>query len=142
MAKHKKSALTENQAAYVEAVMTGQSVTAAVQNPTLTSRSETVIAELARVRAEITDLTTLKRLDVLEGMMRGIQIAEMVADAGNVIRGWAEIAKILGHYAPEVKQINLNVNQQRLRSKFEELSDEDLLAIAEGRTIEGEFTRG
>ena len=135
-----RSELTENQAAYVDAVLTGQPVTAAVTNPTLTARSETVKAELARARAELADLTTLKRVDVIEGILDGINVARTMADGGNIIRGWTEIAKILGHYAPEVKTVNLNINQQRARSKLESLTDEELLAIAEGKhVIEGEI---
>ena len=92
--------------------------------------------EIARAREEITDATTLKRLDVVEGILDGIGVARMMSDGGNVIRGWVEISKILGFAAPEVKTINLNINQQRLRTKFEALSDEDLMAIIEGEAKE------
>jgi phage terminase small subunit len=64
----------------------------------------------------------------------------MMADPQAMIKGWTEIAKILGHYAPEVKKIELTLSQGRMRTKFEALSDEDLLAIAEGRVIDGEST--
>lgn len=138
-----RSKLTEKQEKFVDAVMEGKSRhQAALAAGTLTStpfdKSETVKQELARARQEIADVTTLKRVDVINGILDGVSCARMMADSGNIIRGWTEIAKILGHYAPEVKQINLNVNQQRIRSKFEGLSDEDLLMIAEGVVIDGE----
>lgn len=132
----RKSQVTENQAAYVDAVLTGAPVSAATTNTTQMERSVTVREEIARARAEISDATTLKRLDVIEGILDGIGVARMMSDGGNVIRGWTEIGKILGHYAPEVKTLNLNIGQQRLRTKFEALSDEELMSIIEGQARE------
>jgi phage terminase small subunit len=141
----KKSALTGTQTLFVDAKMEGLSnnaaaLSAGLLNGTATMRSTKVQEEIARARAEITDLTTLKRLDVLEGIMKAIEMASMMADPQAMIKGWTEIAKILGHYAPEVKKIELTLSQGRMRTKFEALSDEDLLAIAEGRVIDGEST--
>jgi hypothetical protein len=45
------------------------------------------------------------------------------------IRGWVEIAKLLGYYAPEVKKLNLSVSGQVLMSKYEGTSDEELLGV-------------
>lgn len=132
----RSSKLTEAQAEYVDAVLTNTPVSAATTNTAQMSRSATVQAEIARAREEISDATSLKRLDVIEGILDGIGVARMMSDGGNVIRGWTEIGKILGHYAPEVKTLNLNINQQRLRTKFESLSDEDLMAIIEGEAKE------
>lgn len=137
MARRDSKILTSNQQAAVDAVLTGKPPSAVVSNSTQTLRSEAVKAEIAAARAEVSDLTTLRRLDVIEGIMDGIGVSRMMSDGGNVIRGWVEIGKILGHYAPEVKNINLNLSHQRLRSKFEELSDEDLLRIVEGEVIGG-----
>ena len=128
--------LTESQAAYVDAKMTNAVMPAVVKNPTNTGRSQTVQDELARAREEITDLTTLKRLDVIEGIMEGINVAKLTADGGNMIRGWVEIGKILGVYAPEVKNINLSLSQDRLRAKFEGLSDQDLMDIIEAEVVQ------
>ena len=135
MARRPSQVLTEKQQAVVDAVLTGQPVSAVSKNPTLSLRSETVQREIAAAREELSDLTTLKRVDIIAGLMDGIEVSRMTADGGNVIRGWTEIGKILGLYAPEVKQINLNIEQQKLRSKFETLSDEDLLRIVEGEVI-------
>ena len=64
----------------------------------------------------------------------------MQGDSGNVIKGWVEVGKVLGHYAPEVKRIELTMDQGRLKSKFEGLSDSELLAIQQGRVLDGECT--
>jgi hypothetical protein len=67
------------------------------------------------------------------------EVGEPFPKKGN--GGWSETAKVLGLYAPEVKKIEMSMNQQRLQSKFESMSDADLVDIIEGRTpltIEGE----
>lgn len=104
-------------------------------------RSETIKAELAAARSWLTDTTQITRLNTIEGIIDGIEMARMMGDPGNVIKGWCEIAKILGHYAPEKKQIDLTIHQQALRSKFEAMSDEQLMALSQGRTIESTYTK-
>lgn len=145
LTKHKRarSSLTEKQKLFVDAKMKGKKDKHAAQeagatNGTLLSRSEVVKAELEKARAEMRDLTKITRLEVIEGFMDGINIARTQADAANVIKGWSEIARVLGLAVPEVHKIELTVNQQRLRSKLEALSDAELLALQEGRILEGQ----
>ncbi len=138
-----RSAVTEKQAKFVEAKLHGLSDNAAAQaaglaNGTHASRSPTIKEQLTAARRWLTDTTQITRLDVIEGVIDGIECARMQGDAGNVIKGRTEVGKILGHYAPEVKKVELSLSQGRLRAKFEALSDEDLLAIAEGRVLNGE----
>ena len=97
--------------------------------------------QLTAARRWLTNTTQITRLDVIEGVIDGIEMARMQGDSGNVIKGWTEVGKILGHYAPEVKKIELSMEQGRLRSKFEALSDEELLAIQEGAVLDGEYTK-
>jgi len=145
--KRKGSAmLNPRQEAFVEAIMENHNPAAAaeiagIQNGSAVLRSEKVRTEIAVARAEISNLTTLKRLDIVSGIMDGIGVARMTSDGGNMIRGWVEIGKFLGLAVPEVKKIELTINQARLRSHYEALSDEDLLRIAEGNVIEGEAVR-
>jgi phage I-like protein len=40
---------------------------------------------------------------------------------------------MLGHYAPVVKSVGLSAENEVLSAKFEAMTDEQLLAIAEGR---------
>ena len=145
MATRRKSALTEKQAEFVDAKMLGLNTYAAGElvngNGHDKMNSKNVVAEIEAARAHIADLTTLKRLDVIQGIMESIDMARMMSDPGIMIKGWTEVAKILGHYAPEVKQINISHNQGKIRAKYEALSDEELLAIAEGvQVIDGEIT--
>jgi phage terminase small subunit len=141
-----RSKLTEKQEKFVEAKLEGANDTQAAAaagsvNASGFVHSSTIREQLAAARRWLTDTTQIKRLDVIEGVMDGIEMARTQGDAAQVIKGWTEVGKILGHYAPEVKKIELSMAQGRLRAKFEALSDEELLAIEEGRVIEGEATR-
>lgn len=132
-----RSKVSEQQRTYVDAVMTGKTKSAAAKlagydHAQGLEASETVRRELAIAREQLTDITKITRVTVVEGMLDGIALARMQGDSGNVIKGWAEVGKLLGHYAPEVKTINVTANQQRLRSKFEALSDEELVALQNG----------
>ena len=139
---------SEKQAKFVEATLKGLSATAAAVAAGAAPgaghamiNSATIKHELSVARNWLTDTTQITRLNTIEGIIDGIEMARMMGDPGNVIKGWCEIAKILGHYAPEKKQIDLTIHQQALRSKFEAMSDEQLMALAAGRTIEGEVIR-
>ncbi len=94
---------------------------------------------LATNQVEISNLTNLKRADIVAGMMDAIDLARLAADPGSMIRGYTEIAKMLGLYAPEVKVVQVSMTQRAIANKYEAMSDEDLLKIAEGQAIEGEF---
>jgi len=128
------SALSPQQSTFVDGVMSGKSrhssaIAAGYPNSSAPDKSALIKFEIEQAREKLTDLTTIKRADVIDGIMDGIACARMQGDSANMIKGWTEVAKILGHYAPEVKTLNLNLNQRRQRSKFEALSDEELLAL-------------
>lgn len=103
-------------------------------------RSYDVQAYIEDHRKEISNATQLKRADVVAGFMEAIDMARLGADPSAMIKGWVEVGKMLGLYAPEVKRVELTSGQRNIRSKFEIMSDEELLAIAEGRetVIDGE----
>lgn len=136
--RKKSEILNDTQEQFVDNLMNGMSQSAAAaaieghKNGTLLMNIPKVQAEIARARQQIEDVTLLRRIDTINGFLDGIQTAKIMGDAANIIRGWTEIGKMLGHYAPEVKTINVNVTQERIRSQMETLSDEELLAIAEG----------
>lgn len=140
MAGRRPSGLLETQEVYVDGIMSGLSQSAAAaaagnNNGTQMAGVTRVQAEIARARQHIEDTTLLRRVDIIDGILSGISQAQLIGDPANIIKGWVEIGKILGHYAPEIKHVILTDGQARLRTKYEALSDEELLAIAEGREI-------
>lgn len=80
------------------------------------------------------------RKRVLEGFLEAIEQAKVMADPAVQIAGWREIGKMCGYYAPEVKEVNINVGAKRLVSQLEVMSDQELLDLIESdkETLEGE----
>ena len=139
----KPSAITKPQEKFVKARMAGLNIKQAQEVSGCSGSEKTVEAirhQLQAARSWLTNTTQITRLNVIEGFIDGIEMARMQGDSGNVIKGWVEVGKILGHYAPEVKRIELTMDQGRLKSKFEGLSDAELLAIQQGRVLDGECT--
>lgn len=103
-------------------------------------RSESVQQILAESRAQVEDLTTIKKLDVLNIFIEAIDMARTLADPAQMINGADKVAKMMGYYAPETKKLELTVGQNVLQAKFQQMSDEELLEIAAGRAkvIDGE----
>lgn len=135
-----RSELTPKQAAFVNAKMLGHSNNAAAaeagySTPHAPAVSTTVQEQLAAARRWLTDTTQIRRLDVIEGIIDGIEMARHLGDPNAVIKGWVEVGKILGHTAPEVKVTHMTVNQMNIQSKFQSMSVEELLAISEGRPM-------
>lgn len=145
--KRKPSAVNERHKKVVDAVMEGHPETEAMRaagyhpsNASSVMRQEAVQELLAEARAEVTDLTTIKRLDVFNMFMEAINMARILADPGQMINGADKIAKMMGYYAPETKRIELSVGQNALQAKFQQMTDDELLEIASGRArvIDGE----
>jgi hypothetical protein len=148
--REKSIILTSMQADLVDATLQGKDKVAACAaagyaNPFVKQdapfKSEKVQLALREARSELSSAAQITRADVIDGFMEAINIARLAADPASMIKGWSETAKVLGLYAPEVKKIEMSMNQQRLQSKFESMSDADLVDIIEGRTpltIEGE----
>ena len=96
------------------------------------AKSESVQEALRQARDELSSAAQISRADVLDGFMEAINLARLSADPQAMIKGWTEVGKMLGYYAPEVKKLEISDNQKRLQSKFESMSDEDLMRVIEG----------
>lgn len=81
----------------------------------------------------------MTRDKVLQGMLDAVDQAKLLTDPMAQIAGWREIAKICGFYAPEVKKIELSGGAKRVLQRFEQMSDDELLALHEGEIIDVEF---
>lgn len=141
------SVISERQHAYAEAILQGasQHTACAVSGYHPVSvgneiRNENIQQILSDARNEIQDLTTIKRLDVLNMFMDAINMARTMADPANMINGADKICKMMGYYAPETKRIELTMDQDRLHTKIKQLSDQELMemASATAKVVEGE----
>lgn len=139
--------LREKHRIFAEAIMNGASQSdaarAAGYHPSTAStvmRSEDVQIALAEARKDITDATTISRLDVLNVMIDAIAMARTLADPATMIKGASEIGKMMGYYEPEKIDIRHITDENVFHSKLKQLTDAELLEIASGRAkvIEGE----
>ena len=79
--------------------------------------------------AEIAAKAQLTRETVLNGFLDAIGLARLRADAGAVIAGWREIAKMCGCYAPERKQVELSARGSELSAELEQMTDAQLVNL-------------
>ena len=92
-------------------------------------------ATLAIKEAELARKVEISKLLVVNEVLASITMAKTSLDASTMIRGWVEIAKMLDLYKPEAKIVAPSAENSVLRAKYEAMSDEELIAIAEGRKL-------
>ena len=106
-------------------------------------RQEDVQQYLAEARAELQDISTIKRIDVINVMLEAIDMARTLADPAQMINGAKEVGKMLGFYEPERIDITVSGSATAMAAKFKQLSDEELYKIAskKAKVIEGEVVQ-
>ena len=93
---------------------------------------EHLAAALERNRREM----QMTREKVQEGLLEAVAMARANADAGSMIRGWAEIAKLCGLYGPEQKQVEVSAKPQVRLDQLERLSNCELFELIGGSVDE------
>lgn len=93
-------------------------------------------AAIAAKEAEISEKLDLDHNAVIGGIFSGIAQARDSNDAGGIIRGWLALSKLMGFDKPEAaKNTVLSASNLAFEARLSQLSDAELLAIAEGRAI-------
>lgn len=75
------------------------------------------------------------RQDVVNGILIAIQMGREQQNPSVMISGLVQIAKMLGFYEPDRVSVQLNSAGSHLKAKYEAMTDEQLLAIIEGRDV-------
>jgi hydroxylamine reductase (hybrid-cluster protein) len=101
-------------------------------------KSTLVQEELAKTRAETAKRVEVTKEDIAEWLKDAFDMAKLMADPQAMVRAAAELGKMLGHYAPEVKKVVHGVDAET-RAALKGMSDADLLRLARGQVHEGEF---
>lgn len=103
-------------------------------------RQEEVQQYLQEARKEIEDISTIRRVDVMNLFLEAIEMARIQADPSQMINGADKVAKMMGYYAPETLKLEVEQNSKSLQNKFRQLSDAELYEIAAGKAkvVEGE----
>ncbi len=147
--KNRRSELSARQAAYVKnrakglpkqesAILAGYSEDREKAGAQV-ERSEVVQRELAKARAETARAVNTTKEDIAQMIIDAVEMARVMADPQAMVRGASELAKLLGHNAPEVKKHvhDLSPESKEALAHLRQLPDADLQRLAKGRVIEG-----
>jgi hypothetical protein len=99
--------------------------------------SPAVQQALAIIGGDTAKALGIKRADVAAGLLEAAALAKTMADPSAMVRALAELGKMLGFYAPEVKRHLHDVNPHSVREAISGMSDDELMRLARGRPIEG-----
>lgn len=142
--------ISAQQKRYAEARVTGrtqqQSALIAGYSPNTEQRGEierskTVQEQLAAIRKEVAENTQITKEEVVGLLMHAADMAKVMSDPTGLVAAARELGKMLGFYAPEVKKVTHGLDKGSLRALMDEMSDEDLIRLANARAIEGTATR-
>ena len=137
------SNLTPRQAAFVpeflasgnataSAIKAGFSVKGASVAGTRMLRNASIQKALQERQAADAARLSIERENVLNGLLEAVDMARDQRNPMGMIRGYAELGKMLGFYAVETKRLEVNVEGQANLNHLERLSDAELLAIMAG----------
>lgn len=82
---------------------------------------------------------SISRAKVQQGISDAIEMARLQADPVAMIRGFQEVNKMCGYYAPEEKRITLTDNQSHSVRELRTMPLQELIERADGEIIEGEL---
>lgn len=100
----------------------GKSCKDLLAKPEILARYE-AIKEQTRADARIT------RKEIEEGVLDAISIARLQADPLGMIRGYGELNKMQGNYAPEKRTLEITAGQKRLVTQLEALPEQELMEM-------------
>lgn len=94
-------------------------------------REHPLVAQYLRVIYDhLQKEANIDRKKISKILTDAVDMARTEADPTAMIRGGAELGKLHGLYAPEVKKLELSGNKARLKTALEGLSTEELLDLA------------
>lgn len=142
----KQAEIKERNEAYAHAIVTGASKSdaarAAGMHPSTARnqlRQDEIQTMVNEARSELREISTIKKLDVLDIMIEAIDMARTLADPAQMINGAREVGRMMGFYEPETIKIDVNMSHNVMATKFKQMSDDELFAIAAGKAkqVEG-----
>ena len=145
--------LNKRQQAFVDWYVTGLNATAAARkagyggsraNGTKLLKNPDVVAHIEYHQQAHAREMKMTRERVQAGLLEAIDLAKELSDPGNMIRGWAEVARITGLNQPEKHEVDIRAlpaGGQALLKQLEKLSTTQLLEMAGRETdaIDGQF---
>jgi len=101
-----------------------------------------VVAEYEREKKAYEEASQMTRKRVMDGLLEAIDMAKMMSEAGNMIAGWREVAKMCGYYAPVEKKITVDTAGNAIAERLNRLSDAELLKLIQQQpdVVDVQFT--
>lgn len=82
-------------------------------------------------QAEDATRLSIARDDVLKGLLEAVAQAREQGNPMAMIRGWAEIGRLLGHYSQDRVKMDVSVGADVAIDRMDRLSDAELMKIIE-----------
>lgn len=132
--------LSEGKAVTTAARLAGYSSPEKSATHTQLMKNPRIQAAVKHLHGRYENAIVASRKQVLEGFLDAIEQAKLMSDPAVQIAGWREIGKMCGYYAPEVKEVNVNIGAKRVIGQLEVLSDQELMELIakDAEAIEGE----
>lgn len=132
--------LPAKQQAFVDWIATGLTPTAAARKSGYSHApqrgGELLINPAIRLHIEYHQAQHAKEMGmtrerIQEGLLEAIDVARELGDAGSMIRGWAEVARVTGLNAPAKQEVDITVNAQgeMTKAKLRALPTTQLLEL-------------
>jgi hypothetical protein len=79
------------------------------------------------LKRELRGNTAITKEDVISGFKEGVDLARILADPKTMVAGWKEIGEMLGYYAPQKMDINLNTSIEVLQKTIRAIPTDELV---------------
>jgi len=89
-----------------------------------------VVAARERLRVALRERVEITREDVIAGLKKAIDQAEILADPTAQIAGWREIAKLLGYDKTPNVNIHIQGSLEQIRQQYRQMPLDQLMAEA------------
>ena len=86
-------------------------------------------SEIAKRQAQTALKLKISREDVVIGLLGAIELAREQGDPSTMIRGAAELNKMLGFYEPRTRQMGISATRESEQLQYQHLSDKELLLL-------------
>jgi hypothetical protein len=74
----------------------------------------------------------LARQDVIQGLLEAVQMARERQEPAAMISAWRELGRLMGHYAPDRRQVEVTAVADVEIGRLERLSDAELVRLIDG----------
>ena len=99
------------------------------------TKDNRITAEIAKRRAANAERLEITREDVISGIVAAISMARAQSNPGAMISGCVQLAKLCGFYEPEVRNVVLSADAEKLKARFVAMSDEELLHLIQPESL-------